>query len=298
MRHKPLVFAILIAVVFGVGLTQLFLLRYDSGEVYPEYSSLRSDPRGARALFESLERMPGLRVSRNVLPIETLKDFKGTLFYLGVSPKSSIAEATKIAAGGARVVVGMLPPEKANEKAQRLFEEEEKGKGTLVILHDCYWLSNEALLKDRDADLLAELAGPARQIVFDESHLGVTESGSLMGLARKYGLGGFVFATLLLFLLFIWKNSMSLLPPMKEVSSSNSSVQGRDSKTGFVNLLRRSVPRGTLLRIAHEQWRATLSMGRQYPDSKLQLAAEAAKERDAVAAYQKIAGILRQREGS
>ena len=146
--------------------------------------------------------------------------------------------------------------------------------------------------------MLAELAGHSSQIVFDESHLGVVESGSFMGLARKYGLGGFVLATLLLFTLFIWKNSTSLLPPLKEVSSSMGIVQGRDSSTGFVNLLRRSIPRDRLLQTAFEQWRATLSMGRPYAESKLQMAAEAAQERDGVAAYRKIAGILRHREKS
>jgi hypothetical protein len=111
-------------------------------------------------------------------------------------------------------------------------------------------------------------------------------------------LGGFVLATLLLFALFIWKNASGLLPPLPDAGLSGSAVQGRDSKTGFVNLLRRGVPREKLIRTAFEQWRATISMGRQYPDSKLQLAAQAAGERDAVAAYRKIAGILRRREGS
>jgi hypothetical protein len=295
LRNKALLFAILLAVVFAAGLTEIFLLRFESGEVYPEYSSLRSDPRGTRAFFESLALVPGLEVRRHREPLSTLKNFDGTLFYLGVSPKSNIEEATKIAAGGARVVLGFLPPDKPPAKAQRLFEETAKGKGTLVILHNCYWLSNEAMLKNRNPDLLAELIGPSQKIVFDESHLGVIESGSLMALARKYGLGGFALATLLVLGLFIWKNSTSLLPPFAEADPAAGVVRGRDANAGFVNLLRRSVPRAALMETAYEQWRATIVMNRNYPESKLQLAAEAAKERDAVAAYRKIAGILRQR---
>jgi len=298
LPRKSLILAILIAVLFCVGLTELFLLRYDSGEVYAEYSSLRSDPRGARALYESLERMPGVEVSRNLLPAAKLETFQGTVFYLGLHSKASLTEASRIASGGARVIVGFLPNSKASDKPQRLFEEKEKGKGKLVILHDSYWVSNEALLNERDPDLLSELIGPTRQIVFDESHLGIVEQGSLMGLARKYGLGGLVLAVLALFALFIWRNSSSLLPQLAETGVRGSVVQGRDSHTGFVNLLRRSVPREKLLQTAHDQWRATLAMGRQYSDSKLQLAAQAALERDAVAAYKKIAGILRQRETS
>ncbi len=295
MRNKPLLFAILLAAVFAAGLTELFLWRFESGEVYPEYSSLRSDPRGTRALFESLTLVPGVEVRRHMQPLSTLKDFDGTLFYLGLSPGSSIDEATKIAAAGARVVVGFLPPDKPPAKAQRLFEEVTKGKGTLVILHNCYWVSNEAMLKNRNPDLLAELIGPTQRIVFDESHLGVIESGSLMALARKYGLGGFALATLLVLALFIWKNSTSLLPPLADSDQAASVVRGRDANAGFVNLLRRSVPRASLMETAYEQWRATIAMNRHYPESKLQLAAEAAKERDAVAAYRKIAGILRHR---
>ena len=298
MRNKPLLFAILLAALFTAGLTELFLWRFESGEVYPEYSSLRSDPRGTRALFESLSHVPRVEVWRHTQPLSTLKDFDGTLFYLGLSPKSNIEEATKIASSGARVVLGFLPPDKPPAKAQRLFEEAAKGKGTLVILHNCYWVSNEAMLNNRNPDLLAELIGPTQRIVFDESHLGVVESGSLMRLARKYGLGGFALATLLVLGLFIWKNSTSLLPPLAEVDPAAGAVRGRDANAGFVNLLRRSIPRASLMETAYEQWRTTIAMNRHYPESKLQTAAEAAKERGAVGAYRKIAGILRQRENS
>ena len=298
MRNKPVVFAIVLAVVFAAGLTQLFLLRFESGDVYPAYSSLRSDPSGTRALFESLALLPGIEVSRYTRPLSNLKNFDGTLFYLGVSPKSKIEEAKKIADAGARVVVGFIPPEKPPEKTQRLFEEVKSGKGTLVLLHNCYWVSNEALLRNRNPDLLAEIIGPSQRIIFDESHLGVQESGSLMALARKYGLTGFALAVLLTLALYLWKNSTSLLPPLAENDFADGPVRGRDSNAGFVNLLRRSVPHASLIDTAYEQWRTTIAMNRHYPESKLQLVAQAAKERNAVAAYRKIAGILRQRENS
>ena len=293
--NKPLIVAIILAALFVTGLTQLFLLRFESGDVYPAYSSLRSDPRGTRALFESLALLPGIEVSRHTQPLSNLKNFDGTLFYLGLTPKSKLEEATKIADAGARVVLGFIPPEKPPRKAQRLFEEMRQGKGTLVILHNCYWVSNEALLRNRNPDLISELIGPTQKILFDESHLGVIESGSLMALARKYGLTGFALATLLLLALYLWKNSTSLLPPLAEDDLVNGPVRGRDSNAGFVNLLRRSIPRASLMETAHEQWRATIAMNRHYPESKLQLAAQAAQERDALAAYRKIAGILRRR---
>src|SRR5438105_3779371 len=61
----PLLALLICAILFGLGLLQLFKLRFDTGEVYPEYSSLRSDPLGTMAFCESLERMPGISVRRD-----------------------------------------------------------------------------------------------------------------------------------------------------------------------------------------------------------------------------------------
>jgi hypothetical protein len=46
---------LLIAFLSGVG--HLFVLRFQTGDVYPAYSSLRSDPLGARVFYESLENL-------------------------------------------------------------------------------------------------------------------------------------------------------------------------------------------------------------------------------------------------
>jgi hypothetical protein len=53
------------AMIFAAGLFQLFKLRFEAGDVYPPYSSLRPDPLGTMALFESLARMPGVTVARD-----------------------------------------------------------------------------------------------------------------------------------------------------------------------------------------------------------------------------------------
>src|SRR5258705_11576081 len=66
-------------------LYQLFALRYSSGEVYPPYSSLRSDPLGAKALFETFQTFPGMRAERNYRPLETLRTQDSTILYLGDS---------------------------------------------------------------------------------------------------------------------------------------------------------------------------------------------------------------------
>ena len=50
----------------------MFDLRFSTGEVYPYYSTLRSDPLGTKALYYSLQELPGLRVERNVRPLRYL----------------------------------------------------------------------------------------------------------------------------------------------------------------------------------------------------------------------------------
>src|SRR6185312_11842200 len=51
------------ALVFGI--VELFQLRFESGDIYPKYSSLRADPLGTMAFYESLEKIPGINVRRD-----------------------------------------------------------------------------------------------------------------------------------------------------------------------------------------------------------------------------------------
>lgn len=48
-----------IVLLFAFGLVQLFRWRFEAGDVYPPYSSLRTDPMGTQALFESFQAIPG-----------------------------------------------------------------------------------------------------------------------------------------------------------------------------------------------------------------------------------------------
>ena len=84
--HLILRFATLAVVIaFGFGMLRLWLLRFDSGDIYQPYSSLRTDPLGVRAFYESLEQLPGVTVRRNYKPLKKLTSSGGgTLFYLGV----------------------------------------------------------------------------------------------------------------------------------------------------------------------------------------------------------------------
>ena len=59
-----------------LGVVKLFLLRFQAGDVYPAYSSLRSDPLGSRAFYRSLQNLNKAAVSRNYLRLQNLKFIK------------------------------------------------------------------------------------------------------------------------------------------------------------------------------------------------------------------------------
>ena len=82
MKKVPLVLLLVLLGGFLFGLAQLFKLRFEAGDVFPEYSSLRTDPLGAKALYESLDHL--LTARRNYRSLAKLGDGRDTtLFYLG-----------------------------------------------------------------------------------------------------------------------------------------------------------------------------------------------------------------------
>src|SRR5207245_8920088 len=66
------------------------------------------------------------------------------------------------------------------------------GSGSLVFSADSYFVSNEALRKERLPKLLAWLAGRNTTVLFDETNLGVMESQGIAALVRNYRLRGLV----------------------------------------------------------------------------------------------------------
>lgn len=130
------------------------------------------------------------------------------------------------------------------------------GRGSLVFCADSYPFSNEAMRKDRQTALLAWFLGANHRVVFDETHLGVENQPGVATLARRYRLHGLFGALCVLALLFVWKNATSLVPAHDEESGEiGGHVTGKDSASGFVNLLRRSIPAPELLSVCFAEWR-------------------------------------------
>lgn len=99
------------------GIGALFVLRFEGGDNYPPYSTLRADPLGARVLCESLEGLPGLTTTRNLRPLRHLEEGAGTtLFLLGLSPdefadfnEDEVRYLESFLIGGGRLVLTLAP---------------------------------------------------------------------------------------------------------------------------------------------------------------------------------------------
>jgi hypothetical protein len=174
------------------------------------------------------------------------------------------------------------------------------GPGTVVLATDSYFVSNEALRKDRQPDLLAWLVGPSRTVVFDEAHFGIVDTSGVASLIRKYRLHGLALALLLLAGLFLWQNAVSFVPPTPEERAPDY-VPGKEAAAGFVNLLRRNVSPRDVLQTCFAEWKKSFSRGAR-PSAARIIQAQAVldaenalplRQRDPVRAYQQICGILK-----
>lgn len=360
MRKRFAIIVLLLVLVgFAYGLKTLFEARFEAGDIYPEYSSLRTDPLGSKALYESLGEV--IPIERNYK--ERLNPDLGrasTFFLLGLDPQnlhmsaSDMRQLDGLLAKGGRLVIALLPtfdtprtaskftkktgpapstqaPEEARavsaeekwgftiahkglggklnkESSETAFTDSDApetlpkrischttlffdkldsawqviyartndsavlitrsfGKGSIVLCADSWLFSNESLLKERHPTLLAWVAGNANRLVFDETHLHVHENSGIVTLGRKYGLESVFLALLLLAALYIWKSSVSFLPPYQSESELEQAnvVVGKEASEGFINLLRRNIAPNALLGICLSEWKKSCLKRTQLP---------------------------------
>jgi hypothetical protein len=403
----PIAILLATTAVFAFGIVQLFELRFEGGDVYPAYSSLRADPLGAMAFYESLEKIPSLSVRRDLSATDRLPEESQTV-YLHLAGHSSefdwmskelFQSLQNYLAHGNRLVFTLFPRSEpqffhavddeetnsvksAKEKDQKMTPPKKKhknseedqeagvaledlwhfqtgfqkleptgasyaparavnktdlplpkildwhsglvftnldsawrviyargtnavvierkfGRGSVVIAADSYFISNEAMAKDRHADLLAWLIGQDKNVVFDEAHFGITETSGVAALMRKYRLHGLAAGLLLLALLFIWKNSTGLVPPLLDEQAEHF-VAGKDSAAGFANLLRRSIAPRDLLAACYAEWKKSLAQNGAISTARVQRAEAIVaqenslpdKDRNPIATYRKISEVL------
>ncbi|MEO7425893.1 MAG: hypothetical protein ABI036_11950 [Fibrobacteria bacterium] len=116
LNRRGLVLTVISLLAFGYGVTRLFQDRLESGDIYPAYSSLRSDPLGCRAFYTALERYPELDVKRAFARTDFRGQAPGTVyFFLGLDGRyleaqnGIFGEADSLARQGQRVVMSFIP---------------------------------------------------------------------------------------------------------------------------------------------------------------------------------------------
>ena len=168
------------------------------------------------------------------------------------------------------------------------------GKGSIVLSSDSYFLSNEAMKKDRHPELLAWLVGPAANIVFDEAHLGLGSSPGIMDLIYRLRLEGVLAVFVLLALLAAWMGLASPAPRREAtLEELQPRSQGREAMAGLVSLLRRSVPPGQLIDRCRIEWERAAPLLGARGRSSAEAVAQAARAHDYAADPQRIIDTYR-----
>ena len=169
--------------------------------------------------------------------------------------------------------------------------------GSLVLLSDSYPLSNEALAVDRNTGFLLWSISGCREVLFDETHLGLSERPGIMTLALRYGLQGTLVSIVAILLLFIWKSQYTLLPRTK-TDQGTLGVQGYSSEQAFLNLLRRTIPQKELLGVCIETWLKTARLTPAQLASLARFRSESNDAKPVVERYNRLMTLLDEKSPS
>jgi hypothetical protein len=90
--------------------------------------------------------------------------------------------------------------------------------------------------------------------VFEEAHLGVVETGSIAGLARRYRLQGLLAGLLLVAILFVWNRSVAFPPASRFEREKEPVVAGSDSGLMFASLLSRHIAPDSVVDVCVAEW--------------------------------------------
>jgi hypothetical protein len=276
----------------------LFGLQFAAGEVYPEYSTLRTDPKGARLLYDSLAALPGITVERNYRALEFLPDGGVTVFLLAIPAEDFgndsepyLRNMEESARRGNRMVAALtLDPGAKLPKFAELTKRwnvslalDEKvrhhslyfadapgwtplyrvgpkllaleraiGKGSVVLFAGSDDFTNVSTVAADRLRIVTLAIGPNSHIIFDEQHLGIADSGSVVALARRFHLLGVGLGLAFCAALVLWRNGVDFPPPVRTRAAGH--LAGRTSQAGLVTLLRRHIPPRALAAACWQEW--------------------------------------------
>lgn len=295
--------------VFGWGVIRLFNRQFAAGELFPEFSSLRTDRMGTKLVHDSLGKLDGITVERNFLPFEFLPRDGAALLLVGLDPLRVNRDAEllrtveAVATRGNRVVMALHvdpdnrlwtqkdfdqadgpksgpPPLRTKWKVFLRFDAERRvriggaegwkvlesedtgvltierdfGKGSVVLMAESADFTNRSAVGLDRLQAVSAAVGVYRRIVFDEQHLGVAESGSIVGMARQFRLTGLALGLALCAAVFIWRNA-SAFPPA--VGRGADCFSGRTSHAGLLTLLKRHIAPAELTAVCWREWLTT-----------------------------------------
>ncbi len=177
------------------------------------------------------------------------------------------------------------------------------GKGSLVFLSDSYLLSNEAMFKDRYSWFLSWLIGDNKNIIFDEAHLGIVHKTNIVELGKRFRLHGLLFGIIILVVLYVWKNFSFFIPNAQSPEASKNITLGKDTSSGFIQLLKKTIHKNNISEICKNEWLKTDSVRRGLSQDKLErINAEIElekglpdKERNPINTYSRIRKIILER---
>ena len=143
-----------------------------------------------------------------------------------------------------------------SENGSPLFLERKFGDGSILLIGDAKPFTNRELLLHPNTALLAAAAGTNRVIFFDESHLGLEDTGTVAGLATAHHLHWMLLGFLVLAALYVWHSAVAFIPPAEIPSST--ALSGKDAHSALSSLLAQSIPTKSVLRVVAEEWNRTV----------------------------------------
>ena len=183
------------------------------------------------------------------------------------------------------------------------------GRGSVAVVAEPYPFTNEALRLRDSMAAIAWAIGPAPvRVIFDETHLGLSEQPGIATLARRFGLAGLAPGLAVALGLWLWRVRSSLAPPASGTTDTGGVAvagTGKDAATGLTNLLRRRVAPDALFDACVAEWERTLAPAadatilarRDEARRAMRMELDShPRERDAVAAYARVTAILNRRD--
>ncbi len=132
--------------------------------------------------------------------------------------------------------------------------EKQFGAGEIAFVARGQRLSNKGIASEAaNRALLYEMVQGHSAVIFEEAHLGIRETGSIVGLARHYHLQGLMAGLLVLAAMFVWSRSVGFPPP---AAAPAKMVSGSDARSMLTELMARHL-KNDLPAVCVTEWNRT-----------------------------------------